>query len=205
VVLGGAKVSDKIGVIDAFSQTADRILIGGAMSYTFLDAQGYEVGTSLVEEDRRARTREMAEAAGDKLLLPSDHVIAQEIDADAETQTVEGDIPEGWMGLDIGPQTIDAYTQAFDDAAMIVWNGPMGVFEIDQFAEGTRAIARALAEATDNGAYTVVGGGDSVAALAEAGFTDAISHGSTGGGAMLELLEGNPLPGIEALTDKQPA
>jgi len=205
VVLGGAKVSDKIGVIDALSDTADRLLVGGAMSYTFLKAQGQSVGTSLVEEDRLERTREMMDAIGDKLMLPSDHVVAAEMDAQAETQTVTGDIPDGHMGLDIGPATIDAYTQAFDGAATIVWNGPMGVFEMEPFAKGTMAIAEALADATQHGAYTVVGGGDSVAALAASGYTDAISHVSTGGGAMLQLLEGGPLPGVEALTDKQPA
>jgi len=205
VVLGGAKVSDKIGVIDALSDTADRLLVGGAMSYTFLKAQGQSVGTSLVEEDRLERTREMMDAIGDKLMLPSDHVVAAEMDAEAETQTVTGDIPDGHMGLDIGPATIDAYTQAFDEAATIVWNGPMGVFEMEPFAKGTMAIAEALADATQHGAYTVVGGGDSVAALAASGYTDAISHVSTGGGAMLQLLEGGPLPGVEALTDKQPA
>ncbi len=205
VVLGGAKVSDKIGVIDALSDTADRLLVGGAMSYTFLKARGQSVGTSLVEEDRLKRTRTMMEAIGDKLMLPSDHVVAAEMDAEAETQTVTGDIPDGLMGLDIGPATIDAFTQALDGAATIVWNGPMGVFEMELFAQGTMAIAEALAEATEDGAYTMVGGGDSVSALAQSGYTDAISHVSTGGGAMLQLLEGAALPGIEALTDKQPA
>jgi phosphoglycerate kinase len=205
VVLGGAKVSDKIGVIDALSDTADRLLVGGAMSYTFLKAQGQSVGTSLVENDRVERTREMMKTVGDKLLLPSDHIVAEEMAPDVETQIVQGDIPDGWMGLDIGPDTVDDYTQAFEGAATIVWNGPMGVFEMEPFAEGTMEIARALARATENGAYTVVGGGDSVAALAASGYTESISHVSTGGGAMLELLEGNALPGIEALTDKQPA
>ncbi len=204
VVLGGAKVSDKIGVIDALSKTADRLLIGGAMSYTFLMAQGRKIGASLVEEDCLERTRSMLEAVGEKLMLPTDHVVAEKMEADAETQVVEGDIPDGFMGLDIGPATIEAYTRAFDGAATIVWNGPMGVFEMEPFAGGTMAIARALAEATERGAYTVVGGGDSVAALAKSGYTDAINHVSTGGGAMLELLEGKPLPGVEALTDKQP-
>jgi phosphoglycerate kinase len=147
----------------------------------------------------------MMKTVGDKLLLPSDHIVAEEMAPDAETQIVQGDIPDGWMGLDIGPDTVDDYTQAFEGAATIVWNGPMGVFEMEPFAEGTMEIARALARATENGAYTVVGGGDSVAALAASGYTESISHVSTGGGAMLELLEGNALPGIEALTDKQPA
>lgn len=205
VVLGGAKVSDKIGVIDALSETADRLLVGGAMSYTFLKANGHTVGTSLVEEDRIERTKAMLDRVGDKLLLPMDHIVAEEMDPDAETQTVQGNIPDGWMGLDIGPESIQAFTEAFDGAATIVWNGPMGVFEMEPFAEGTMAIARALAQATEDGAYTVVGGGDSVAALSASGFTDAISHVSTGGGAMLELLEGKALPGVEALTDQQPA
>jgi phosphoglycerate kinase len=205
VVLGGAKVSDKIGVIDALSETANRLLVGGAMSYTFLKANGHTVGTSLVEEDRIERTKAMLDRVGDKLLLPMDHIVAEEMDPDAETQTVQGNIPDGWMGLDIGPESIQAFTEAFDGAATIVWNGPMGVFEMEPFAEGTMAIARALAQATEDGAYTVVGGGDSVAALSASGFTDAISHVSTGGGAMLELLEGKALPGVEALTDQQPA
>jgi phosphoglycerate kinase len=205
VVLGGAKVSDKIGVIDALSETADRLLVGGAMSYTFLKASGYAVGTSLVEEDRIERTKTLLDTVGDKLLLPEDHVVAKEMDPDAATQTVQGDIPDGWMGLDIGPESIQAFTEAFDGAATIVWNGPMGVFEMAPFAEGTMAIARALAQATEDGAYTVVGGGDSVAALSASGFTESITHVSTGGGAMLELLEGKVLPGVEALTDKEPA
>ena len=201
VLLGGAKVSDKIGVIEAFSETAEHVLVGGAMSYTFLKALGHEVGDSRVEEDRLDRAEELYDNAPDTIQLPSDHVIADEFSADAETQTVEGDIPDGWMGLDIGPNTIDAYRAALNSAATIIWNGPMGVFEMEPFATGTRAMAETLAEATDGGAYTVVGGGDSVAALAEAGYTDRISHVSTGGGAMLTFLEGEPLPGLEALTD----
>jgi phosphoglycerate kinase len=201
VLLGGAKVSDKIGVIEAFSETAEHVLVGGAMSYTFLKALGHEVGDSRVEEDRLDRAEELYDNAPDTIQLPSDHVIADEFSADAETQTVEGDIPDGWMGLDIGPATIDAYRAALNSAATIIWNGPMGVFEMEPFATGTRAMAETLADATDGGAYTVVGGGDSVAALAEAGYTDRISHVSTGGGAMLTFLEGEPLPGLEALTD----
>ncbi len=202
VVLGGAKVSDKIGVIEAFSDKADQVLVGGAMSYTFLKALGHEVGGSRVEEDRLDRAEVLYDRAPDTIALPSDHVIADDFSADAATQTVEGDIPEGWMGLDIGPATIDAYRSALHNAATIIWNGPMGVFEMEPFATGTRAMAEALAEATDAGAFTVVGGGDSVAALAEAGYTDRVSHVSTGGGAMLTFLEGSPLPSVEALTDK---
>lgn len=202
VVLGGAKVSDKIGVIENLSGTADRILIGGAMSYTFLKALGHSVGASRVEEDRLDRAESLYEHAEGKLMLPSDHVVANELSAEATPHTIDGAIPEGQMGLDIGPDTIATYRDALADANTIIWNGPMGVFEIDQFAEGTLAMAKTLAEATDDGAYTVVGGGDSVAALANAGFTDRISHVSTGGGAMLQLLEGKTLPGLAALTDK---
>ena len=202
VILGGAKVSDKIGVIENLSGKADQILIGGAMSYTFLKALGHSVGASRVEEDRLDRAESLYEQAEGKLMLPSDHVVAEELSAEATPQTVSGDIPEGQMGLDIGPDTIAAYGDALAEAKTIIWNGPMGVFEIDQFAEGTMAMAEALADATDAGAYTVVGGGDSVAALGKAGYTDRISHVSTGGGAMLQLLEGKDLPGLTALTDK---
>lgn len=205
VILGGAKVSDKIGVIANLSGNARRVLIGGAMSYTFLKALGHEVGASRVEEDRLDRAEELYEQADSKLMLPTDHVVAEELSEDAEPQTVDGDIPEGLMGLDIGPATIDAYREAFSDAQTIIWNGPMGVFEIEQFAHGTMAIAEALADATDRGAYTVVGGGDSVAALSKSGCANRISHVSTGGGAMLELLEGKTLPGVAALTDKNTA
>lgn len=202
VILGGAKVSDKMGVIDALARTADDILIGGAMSYTFLRATGQNVGSSRVEEDRLERAQALYEQAQDKISLPSDHVIATEMEADAESSTVTGDIPDGYMGLDIGPQTIGSFTDVIDQAATVIWNGPMGVFEMEPFANGTREIAEALAEATDRGAYTVVGGGDSVSALVQSGHTDRISHVSTGGGAMLTLLEGETLPGLDALTDK---
>lgn len=202
VLLGGAKVSDKIGVIEAFLQKAEHVLVGGAMSYTFLRALGHEVGDSRVEEDRLDRAEALYDSAPDTIILPSDHVVANEISADAEVNTVEGDIPAGQIGLDIGPNTIDAYRAALSDAATIIWNGPMGVFELEPFAHGTMAMAETLAEATDRGAYTVVGGGDSVSALGKAGLTDRISHVSTGGGAMLQFLEGTPLPGAEALSDK---
>lgn len=200
-ILGGAKVSDKLGTIRALSETADHLLIGGAMSYTFLKALGQEVGTSLIEEDRLDTAESLYEDSDGKLVLPEDHVVADEMDADADASVVEGDIPDGLMGMDIGPAAIETYRDALEGAATIVWNGPMGVFEIDQFAEGTTAIAEAVADATDEGAFSVVGGGDSVSALGRAGFTDRISHVSTGGGAMLTLLEGEPLPGIEALSD----
>ena len=206
-VLGGAKVSDKLGVIEALLAKADRLLIGGAMSYTFLRAQGVATGTSLVEEDRLDWARGVLQKAGDRLLLPTDHVVADRLaenpegerEANATPSTVEGAIPEGQMGLDIGPETRRRYADAVREAKTVVWNGPMGVFEIDAFAGGTRAVAQALAEATAGGALTVVGGGDSVAAINEAGLADRVSHVSTGGGAMLELVEGRALPGVEVL------
>ena len=200
-ILGGAKVSDKLGTIRALSSTADRVLIGGAMSYTFLKALGHEVGASRVEEDRLETAESLYEDAEGCLELPSDHVVAEALDEDAEGSVVEGDIPEALMGLDIGPSTIEDYREIIAGAETIVWNGPMGVFEIEQFAEGTMAIAEAVADATDEGAFSVVGGGDSVSALARSGFTDRISHVSTGGGAMLTFLEGESLPGIAALSD----
>ena len=199
-ILGGSKVSDKLGTIEALSKTADHLLIGGAMTYTFLKALGHEVGTSRFETDRLETAESLYEQAGDTLHLPGDHVVAEAAEADA-VPSVASDIPEDKMGLDIGPDTIDAYRSLILDASTVVWNGPMGVFEIDQFAEGTTAIAEAVADATDDGAFSVVGGGDSVSALSQSGCTDRISHVSTGGGALLTFLEGAPLPGIDALTD----
>ena len=199
-ILGGSKVSDKLGTIEALSKTADHLLIGGAMTYTFLKALGHEVGTSRFETDRLETAESLYEQAGDTLHLPGDHVVAEAAEADA-VPSVASDIPEDKMGLDIGPDTIDAYRSLILDASTVVWNGPMGVFEIDQFAEGTMAIAEAVADATDDGAFSVVGGGDSVSALSQSGCTDRISHVSTGGGALLTFLEDAPLPGIEALTD----
>jgi len=198
-VLGGAKVSDKLGVIEALLEKADRVLIGGAMSYTFLRAQGVETGNSLVEEDRLVWAKDVLAQAGGRLLLPTDHVVADRLAEDAEAETVSGAIPEGKMGLDIGPETRARYAEAVRGAQTVVWNGPMGVFEMEPFAEGTRAVAQALAEATDNGALTVIGGGDSVAAINDAGLADRVSHVSTGGGAMLEFVEGKALPGVEVL------
>ena len=200
-ILGGSKVSDKLGTIRALSTTADHLLIGGAMSYTFLQVLGHEVGASRIEADRLETAESLYEEAEDTLLLPSDHVVADAPEAEAEASVVEGDLPEDKMGLDIGPATIETYRNAILDAATIVWNGPMGVFEIEQFAQGTMAIAQATADATDDGAFSVVGGGDSVSALGQSGCTDRISHVSTGGGALLTFLEGAPLPGIDALTD----
>ena len=201
-VLGGAKVSDKINVINNLLEKADTIIIGGGMSYTFLKAQGHEIGKSLLEADRLDYASEMiekAKAKGVKFLLPVDHMCAAEFSADAEAVTAEGDIPADMMGMDIGPKTIEAYTAAVKGAGTIVWNGPMGVFEFDKFAVGTKAMAKALAE---SGAVTIVGGGDSAAAVEKLGFADKITHISTGGGASLEFLEGKELPGVACLLDK---
>ena len=199
-VLGGAKVSDKIGVIEALIDKVDQLLIGGAMAYTFLAGLGHETGSSLVEEDRLDEAFRLYERAGDKLMLPLDHVVADRFAADAETRVVTGEIPDGWMGLDIGPATRERYATVIEGAATVIWNGPMGVFEMDPFAEGTRAVAKAMARATaENEALTVVGGGDSVAAINEAELADAVTHVSTGGGAMLEFMEGQTLPGLAAL------
>jgi phosphoglycerate kinase len=200
-ILGGSKVSDKLGTIRALSETADHLLIGGAMSYTFLKVLGREVGASRVEADRLDTAEELYERAEGTIVLPTDHVVAGAPEADAEASVVEDDIPEDLMGLDIGPATIDAYRDRILDAATVVWNGPMGVFEVGQFADGTTAIAEAVADATDDGAFSVVGGGDSVSALTQSGCADRISHVSTGGGALLTFLENAPLPGVEALTD----
>jgi phosphoglycerate kinase len=201
-ILGGSKVSDKLGAIRALSQTADRLLIGGAMSYTFLQMLGHEVGESRIETDRLDTAESLYEDAQDTLVLPSDHVVADELDAEAESSVVEGDIPDDQMGLDIGPATIDTYRDLILDAETVVWNGPMGVFEIEQFAKGTMAVSNAVADATDEGAFSVVGGGDSVSALGQSGCTNRISHVSTGGGALLTFLEGASLPGVDALTEK---
>jgi phosphoglycerate kinase len=198
-LLGGAKVSDKIGTVRRLADHAERLLIGGAMSYTFLKVRGVDVGASRVEDDRLEVAEELSDMLGDRLILPSDHVAAATMEDDIETQVVEGDIPSGLMGLDIGPATVERFKEALGGAATIVWNGPMGVFEHEPFAQGTRALAEAIAQATDQGAYSVVGGGDSVAALKQSGHLDRISHVSTGGGAMLTLLEGADLPGLTAL------
>ncbi|MCS3643931.1 phosphoglycerate kinase [Salinibacter ruber] len=200
-ILGGSKVSDKLGTIRALSETADHLLIGGAMSYTFLKVLGHEVGASRVEADRLDTAEDLYEQAEGTITLPTDHVVAEAPEADATASVVEGDIPAELMGLDIGPATIDAYRDRILGAATVVWNGPMGVFEVDPFADGTTAIAEAMADATDDGAFSVVGGGDSVSALTRSGCDDRVSHVSTGGGALLTFLEGAPLPGVEALTD----
>ena len=199
-VLGGAKVSDKIAVIDRFREVADTVVIGGAMCFPFFAAQGHTVGTSLcAEEDVELarRTLEQSSQAGADLELPRDLVIADRLAADAQAQTIDGvDVPEGMMGLDIGPKTAAAYAELVKAAGTVFWNGPMGVFEMEPFAAGTLGLARAVAEAPGT---TVVGGGDSVAALQRFGLADQVTHLSTGGGASLELIEGKTLPGVEAL------
>ena len=202
-VLGGAKVSDKIGVINNLLDKADTIIIGGGMAYTFAKAQGGSIGKSLCEEDKLDYAREMiakAEKNGVKLLLPSDTMAADDFSNDAKRQVVSTmAIPDGWEGMDIGPDTIRTFCDAVKGAGTVVWNGPMGVFEFDNFAAGTRAMAQALA---DSGAITIVGGGDSAAAVEQMGFADRITHISTGGGASLEFLEGLELPGVACLLDK---
>jgi phosphoglycerate kinase len=198
-ILGGAKVSDKLGVIESLLATADSLLIGGAMCFTFFKAQGYEIGNSLVEDDYLEEAKRLMEEAGDRLVLPGDVVVAEAMeDAESETVPVDG-IPVGKMGLDIGPKTVDLFSEHISGASTIFWNGPMGVFEIDAFAKGTEGVARAVAE---SGATSVVGGGDSVAAVNKLGLEDRMSHISTGGGASLEYVEGKELPGIAVLPDK---
>jgi 3-phosphoglycerate kinase len=205
-VLGGAKVSDKIEVVENLMKIADAMLIGGGMAYTFLKAQGLPVGASLVEGDKVELARRLigdARARGFRLMLPVDHVVAAAFKADAEHKiTSVAQTPEGWMGLDIGPETVTAFAGEIASAKTIVWNGPMGVFEWPAFAQGTLDVARAVAKATASGATSIVGGGDSVAAVHQSGVADQISHISTGGGASLEFLGGAKLPGVEALTDR---
>ncbi len=197
-ILGGAKVSDKIEVIENLLKFADRLMIGGAMAYTFLKAQGKPTGKSLVEEDKVELAKGLLEKAGDRILLPCDHVVAEVLEENAPCEVVE-EIPDGRMGLDIGPKTREAYAEVIRGAKTIIWNGPMGVFEKKPFDAGTVAVAKAVAE---SGALSVVGGGDSEKAVKSAGVADKISHISTGGGASLEYLSGLVLPGVAALTDK---
>jgi phosphoglycerate kinase len=205
-VLGGAKVSDKIEVVENLMKIADAMLIGGGMAYTFFKAQGVAVGKSIVEADKielASRVLSDARARNFRLLLPSDHVVGAEFRADTQTRTVPVEqTPEGWMGLDIGPETVRRFSSEIAGAKTIVWNGPMGVFEMPAFAQGTVEIAKAIAGATSRGATSIVGGGDSVAAVQQAGLADKVSHISTGGGASLEFLAGKKLPGVEALSDK---
>lgn len=202
-ILGGRKVSDKIGVINNLLEKVDTLIIGGAMSYTFFKAMGLNIGNSLVEEDKLELAKQLlakAEAKGIKMLLPVDCVLAKEFNAEAEMLTVDYDkIPDGWEGMDIGPKTRERYAQAIKPAKTVIWNGPMGVFEFPRFAEGTKAVAKALSECSGT---TIIGGGDSAAAVEQLGFADKITHISTGGGASLEFLEGLELPGVAALNDK---
>ena len=204
-IVGGSKVSSKIGVIEALLGKVNKLLIGGGMIFTFFKARGLQVGKSLVEDDKLelAKSLEaMARERGVELLLPTDVVVADQFAADAQSQVVPIDrIPDGWMGLDIGPDSVKSFQAALVDCKTVIWNGPMGVFEFDQFAKGTEAIARTLAELTSKGTITIIGGGDSVAAVEKVGVADRMSHISTGGGASLELLEGKILPGIAALND----
>jgi len=204
-IIGGSKVSSKIGVIETLLEKVDKLLIGGGMIFTFFKARGLNVGKSLVEEDKLELAKSLeakAKERGVDLILPTDVVVADKFDAEANSQTVSIDnIPEGWMGLDIGPDSVQEFQKALADCKSVIWNGPMGVFEIDKFAVGTEAIAKTLAELTEQGTTTIIGGGDSVAAVEKVGVADQMSHISTGGGASLELLEGKELPGIAALDD----
>ena len=205
-IIGGAKVSDKIGVIENMIDKVDTIIIGGGMAHTFDASKGYPVGDSLVERDKIELAKELLEKAakkGVKVVLPVDLVIADKFAADANTKIVDVDkVPDGWQALDSGPKTSEEYVNALKGAKTVIWNGPMGVFEFDAFAKGTEAVARAVAQATKEGAISIVGGGDSIAALKKTGLSEKISHISTGGGATLELLEGKVLPGIAALADE---
>ena len=202
-IIGGAKVSDKILLLDRLVDLVDVLIIGGGMAFTLLKAQGAAVGSSLLEEDKLEVAKaflDKAAAKGVKVLLPEDSVVADKFDNEAQCQIVSSfEIPDGWMGLDIGPKAQVAFQAAISKAKSILWNGPMGVFEMNNFAAGTNSIAEAVAEATEKGAFSLVGGGDSVAALHKAGKANAVSHVSTGGGATLELLQGNILPGVEAI------
>jgi phosphoglycerate kinase len=197
-IVGGAKVTDKIGVLKAFLERADAVLIGGAMAFPFLSVQGHSIGRSLCAEEDLEPARALLEAGGDKLRLPVDLVLGNRFDADAERLELEGvDVPDGWMGLDIGPETSDEYADEIAGAGSVFWNGPMGAFELRAFARGTRVVAEAVAAAEGT---TVVGGGDSAAALQQFGLAERVTHLSTGGGASLELIEGKTLPGVEVLS-----
>jgi phosphoglycerate kinase len=204
-IVGGSKVSSKIGVIETLLDKCDKLFLGGGMIFTFYKARGLNVGKSLVEEDKLELARALeakAKAQGVQLILPTDVVVADNFSPDANAQTVDiNNIPDGWMGLDIGPDSIKAFQAALADCKSVIWNGPMGVFEFDKFAAGTEAVAHTLAEISAQGAITIIGGGDSVAAVEKVGLADQMSHISTGGGASLELLEGKVLPGIAALDE----
>lgn len=203
-ILGGAKISDKIKLIENLAHTADRILIGGGMANTFIKTQGREVGKSLVEDVALPEAGRLLESIGHQLALPVDVVVAAELSAEAPRKTVAvSQIPADQMALDIGPSSVEAFGRYLADAKLVVWNGPMGVFEVEPFAVGTRAIANLLADLADQGTRVIIGGGDSAAAVAQAGLTERMTHVSTGGGASLEFLEGKELPGIAALDDKE--
>ncbi|MFD2830222.1 phosphoglycerate kinase [Corticicoccus populi] len=200
-ILGGAKVSDKIGVIENLLEKADKVLIGGGMAYTFLKAQGKEIGTSLLEEDKIDLAKSLLEKAGDKIVLPVDGVVVSEFDKNADYEVVSIDeIPADKMSLDAGPKTVERFKEQLEGAKTVVWNGPMGVFEFENFAKGTIGVCKAIASLED--AVTIIGGGDSAAAAMDLGYADDFSHISTGGGASLEYLEGKVLPGLQAINDK---
>ena len=204
-ILGGAKVSDKLAVVNNLLTKVKTLIIGGGMAYTFLKAMGHEVGNSLCELDQLQYANDMiakAKELGVNFLLPVDSIAADKFDAEANTQIVGEDVPEGWMGLDIGPKTIELYANAIKSAKTVVWNGPMGCFEMPAFAKGTFGVCEAVAEVKANGGISIIGGGDSVAAVNKSGLADKMSHISTGGGASLEYLEGKALPGVVALSDK---
>jgi phosphoglycerate kinase len=203
-ILGGAKVSDKIAVIEALLGKVDKLLIGGGMANTFLKAKGYSMGNSLVEADAVETAKGLLQKGGDKLVLPVDAIIGDKFENDANQKTIDiaQGVPDGWSMYDIGPKTVDLFAQTLKGAKTVVWNGPMGVFELSNFAKGTNAVAKLLADITKNGAVTIIGGGDSAAAIEQSGLASQITHISTGGGASLEMLEGKALPGVVALKDK---
>lgn len=203
-IIGGAKVSDKIEIVKSLLEKADKVIVGGGMAYTFDAAKGYKIGNSLFEADKVELAKELMAEAGDKLVLPVDSVAADSFSNDAKTEVVDAaaGIPDGYMGLDIGPKSVKLFQDTLDGAKTVVWNGPMGVFEMPNFAKGTLAIAEELVKVTENGGTTIVGGGDSTAAVQQLGVADQLSHISTGGGASLEYLEGKELPGIAAITEK---
>jgi phosphoglycerate kinase len=204
-IMGGAKVSDKIELIEKLLEKVNNLIIGGGMAYTFAKATGGKTGNSLVEEDKLDLAKRLIEKARDKgvnLVLPTDSVIADKFDANANTDTAQNDnIKEGWMGLDIGPDSVNAFEKVISTSKTILWNGPMGVFEMDKFENGTKKVAEAVVKATKNGAFSLIGGGDSAAAVAKFGFEDQVSYVSTGGGALLEYMEGKELPGIKAINE----
>ena len=203
VVLGGSKVSDKLGVIEALAPKVDNLIIGGGMCFTFLAAQGYEVGGSLLQEDMIDTCKDLLDRFGEVIVLPTDVEVAERFDKEADHRTVDlKSIPAGWMGLDVGPESVKAFSEILNKSKTIFWNGPMGVFEFPNFAAGTKGVAEAIIAATSNGAYSVVGGGDSAAAVRTLGLNeDGFTHISTGGGASLEFLEGKELPGVSVLED----